>query len=82
MALTEHQIILLRDLIRWRGIATSKELGGYSALGARARDKSKREGFVTYDGGAKGYWRITEAGEAALKADQSPQVTVPESDNG
>ena len=62
MKLNEHDIALLKEIMRWHGAATSQELGGYSPLGARARTKCKRLGLVTYDG----YFRITDAGRVAL----------------
>jgi hypothetical protein len=70
--LNDHQKKLLSELVAWGGAATSAELGGYHPFGARARTKSKRDGLVTFDGGGRyGYWRITDAGRAALAAESS-----------
>ena len=65
MKLTEAQRKFLNELIRWEGAATSQELGPitYRAEDA-ARQTCKRRGLVIYD---KYYWRITDAGRAALE---------------
>lgn len=64
MKLSEAQRAFLRELVKWSGAATSQELGPvmYRSEDA-ARQTCKRRGLVTYD---KYYWRITDAGRAAL----------------
>ena len=53
----------LRALRRWQGVASSRDLGPQTSQDEnRARQKCKRMGLVTYDGGNDGYWRLTEQG--------------------
>lgn len=68
MRLSEHQRGFLRDLIRWKGAATTRELGPQtSQKDNAARQFCKRRGYVTYDGH---YWRITDEGRTALVFDE------------
>lgn len=58
----------LRALLRWGGVAEAKELGPQISQDEnRARQKCKRRGWATYDGGNVGYWRLTDAGRTAIK---------------
>lgn len=62
--LVEGDIKFLRELLRWTGAATPRELGPQTSQDEnRARQKCKRLGLVTYDGG---YWRLTDAGRLVI----------------
>lgn len=64
-----HQRMFLRDLLRWQGVASSRDLGPQTSQPENsARQTCKRRGWVTYDGGNDGYWRITERGREAYRA--------------
>lgn len=59
----------LRALARWQGVASPQDLGPQTSQDEnRARQKCKRRGWVTYDGGNVGYWRLTDAGREALRS--------------
>lgn len=65
--LNTEQSAFLRELMRWGGIASATNLGPQTRQAENsARQTCKRRGYVTYDGGSNGYWRITDAGRAAL----------------
>ena len=70
MKLTQDQLMFLRDLLSWGGIASSADLRRSRKptheTPTRIRAKCKSMGLVEYDGGAVGYWRITDAGRRAL----------------
>jgi hypothetical protein len=70
-SLNEHERNLLRSLQEAGGIATSKQLGGYTPLGSRARVSCSHRGLALYDGdgGSTGCWKLTDAGRAALASD-------------
>ena len=58
----------LRELLRWSGVASSRDLGPQTSQDEnRARQKCKRNGWATYDGGNVGYWRLTDLGRDALR---------------
>jgi hypothetical protein len=58
----EHKKFL-RELLRWDGAATPKQLGPQiSQAENAARQFCKRHGWVTYDG----YWHITNTGRESL----------------
>jgi len=63
--LTEPQIKFLRALARWQGVASSQDLGGPQTSQSEnsARQRCKRRGLVTYEGG---YWRLTDIGRLTL----------------
>lgn len=62
--MTEEQRSFLEEIIRWNGAATSMELHRVTTRAEdRARQSSKRKGWAIFD---RPYWRITEAGRAAL----------------
>jgi len=70
--LTRDQAGFLRELVRWGGIASATNLGPQTRQAENsARQTCKRRGYVTYDGGNNGYWRITDAGIVALRDDVS-----------
>jgi coproporphyrinogen III oxidase-like Fe-S oxidoreductase len=63
----------LAALLRWQGVASSKELGPQtSQVENSARQTCKRRGWVTFD---KFYWRITDDGRAAYRAMLSAATT-------
>jgi hypothetical protein len=63
--LTEAQVKFLRDLARWQGIASSRDLGPQTRQEENsARQRCKRRGLVTYDGH---YWRMTDLGRETLR---------------
>ena len=65
-----HIEAFMRNLARWQGIASSRDLGSRpSQQENSARQTAKRRGWVTYD---KYYWRMTESGHQALRS-QSEQ---------
>jgi hypothetical protein len=64
--MTPVQEQFLRDLMRWEGVATSRELAPQTTQAENsARQTCKRRGWVTFD---RHYWRITDAGREALRA--------------
>lgn len=61
---TADQSNFMRELVKWSGAATPRELGlQVSQRDNSTRQTCKRRGWVTFDGH---YWRITQAGLAAL----------------
>lgn len=57
----------LRDILRWSGAATPRELGPQTSQEENScRQTCKRRGWVEFDGY---YWRITNSGRAALIRD-------------
>jgi hypothetical protein len=57
----------LRSLARWQHVASPQDLGPQTSQDEnRARQKCKRKGLVTYEGG---YWRTTDLGRQVLRAD-------------
>jgi hypothetical protein len=63
--MNEYESMFLKRLLRWRGCATPQELGPQICNQENsARQSCKRKGWVTFD---RNYWRITDAGRAALK---------------
>jgi hypothetical protein len=66
ISISKSQAMFLRELMSWDGIATPADLK--SIGGSLARRVCKERGLVTYDGTSSnnGYWRITDAGRAAL----------------
>lgn len=63
--LGELQLKFLRELARWQGIASPKDLGPQTSrqqINARAR--SKRQGLVIFE---DGYWKLTDIGRASMK---------------
>lgn len=55
----------LRDLARWEWCASPMDLGPQTSQDQnRARQKCKRKGLVTFEGG---YWRATILGREVLK---------------
>jgi hypothetical protein len=66
--LTEVQRRFLRELVKWGGVATPREIGPQTSQEQNsARQTCKRRQWVTFERG--GYWRITEAGRNALARD-------------
>lgn len=66
--LTEAHLRFLRDLVRWTGAATPRELGPQTSQEETGtRQFCKRHGFAQFDGH---YWRITDAGRAALSQEE------------
>lgn len=63
--LTPAQSKLLREIIKWHGAATPREIGLQEDKSTR--QTCKRRGWVTFDGY---YWRITEAGRRALLSER------------
>lgn len=62
---TPEQRRFLRELLRWTGVATPREIGPQiSQPDNSARQTCKRRGWVTYDGS---YWRITDSGREVLR---------------
>ncbi len=62
--MTDEQLKFLRAINRWQGCATPKDLRlPVDGKQDRARQKSRRDGLVTFEGG---YWRLTSEGRAAL----------------
>lgn len=60
----------LRAILQWDGAATPHELGPQTSQEENStRQTCKRRGWVTFD---RHYWRITDAGRAALKASAPP----------
>lgn len=63
MMADEAQCHFLRTLAQWGGIATSRQLGIFvDREQDRARQKCRRQGLVTFEGG---FWRVTEKGREA-----------------
>jgi hypothetical protein len=61
----EAQCHFLRTLAQWGGIATSRQLGIFvDREQDRARQKCRRQGLVTFEGG---FWRVTEKGREAIR---------------
>jgi hypothetical protein len=55
----------LRSLARWQHIASPQDLGPQISQDEnRARQRCKRNGLVTYEGG---YWRTTDLGRDFLR---------------
>ena len=70
MELTSDMRCFLERLMQWQGVATPSELGSqFSPSDNSIRQRCRRNKLVMfYDG----YWRITDAGRAALaKGDNS-----------
>ncbi len=63
--LTDEDRNFLRAIVQYSGAATPRECPSASRPQDRARQKCKRLGLVTYEGG---YWRITDLGRAILTA--------------
>lgn len=64
--LTPEQLAFLRALARWQGVASPRELGPQTSQEENsARQRCRRRGLVTYEGG---YWRLTDIGRYALRA--------------
>lgn len=58
--LTPAQRKFLREILKWAGAATPRELGPQTSQEENsARQTCKRRGWVTFDGY---YWRITDEG--------------------
>jgi hypothetical protein len=71
--LNAGDLAFLRELDRWQGVASVRDLGPQNSQDQnRARQKCKRMGLVTFD---KYYWRMTDDGRAiialALKEDNA-----------
>lgn len=55
----------LRELARWQHVASPQNLSPQTSQDEnRARQKCKRKGLVTYEGG---YWRTTDLGRQVLR---------------
>ena len=68
--MTEHERTFLRRLLDWDGAASARDLGPQTDQKENsARQSCKRKGWATYDGGAVGYWRLTDAGKQAYFAE-------------
>lgn len=62
--LVDGDIKFLCHLLSWQGIATPQDLGPQTSQDEnRARQKCKRLGLVTYEGG---YWRLTPQGRLVI----------------
>ena len=62
--LTVAQEKFLRSLARWQGVASPQDLGPQTSQEENsARQRCKRQGLVTYEGG---YWRLTNLGRETL----------------
>lgn len=62
--MTPEQLKFMRELARWDGIASPHDLGPQMhQKDNNARKAAKRQGLVKFEGG---YWRMTDAGRAAL----------------
>lgn len=69
-SMTQEQRRFLGLLWRWQGVASSRDLGPQTSQAQNsARQTCRRRGWVTYDGGNDGYWRMTEEGRTAYQAD-------------
>lgn len=67
-----HEQAFLANLMEWTGAATSEELSPQiSTKDNSARQSCKRKGWVWFD---RPYWRITEAGEKALKGESERHI--------
>lgn len=63
--LNEGDHNFLRILRTWQGIASPQNLGPQTSQDEnRARQRCKRNGLVTFEGG---YWRLTEIGKFVAK---------------
>lgn len=63
--LTGAQAAFLQSLANWDGVATARDLGPQTTQQENsARQRCKRRGLVTYEGG---YWRMTDIGREALR---------------
>ncbi len=63
--LDEGCLKFLRALARWQHVASPQDLGPQTSQDEnRARQKCKRKGLVTYEGG---YWRTTDLGRQVLR---------------
>ncbi len=66
--MNEEQEKFLRELLRWEGVASPRDLGPQTSQAQNAaRQTCKRRGWVTCD---RHYWRITDAGRAILPPPQ------------
>jgi hypothetical protein len=64
--LNDGDFKFMRMLARWDHVASSQDLGPQTSQDEnRARQKCKRKGLVTYEGG---YWRTTDLGRMVLVA--------------
>jgi hypothetical protein len=65
---TAEQSKFMREILKWDGAATPRELGPQTSQEENsARQTCKRRNWVEYDGY---YWRITQAGRAALLSER------------
>lgn len=65
-SIDEGCLKFLYALERWQHVATPQDLGPQTSQDEnRARQKCKRKGLVTYEGG---YWRTTDLGRQVLRA--------------
>jgi len=63
--LSEGDHNFLRLLREWDGVATSQDLGPQTSQDQnRARQRCKRNGLVTFEGG---YWRMTDLGRHVVR---------------
>lgn len=64
--LNEGDFRFLRALARWQHVASSQDIGPQTSQDEnRARQKCKRKGLVTFEGG---YWRTTDLGRRVLRS--------------
>lgn len=62
----EEQAKFLRELLKWDGVATPRDLGPQTSNAENnARQACRRKGWVTFD---RYYWRITDEGRRAVHA--------------
>ncbi len=70
---TAEQERFMRDLLRWQGVAHSRDLHPQvSHADNNARATCKRRGWVTYDGH---YWRMTDAGREIMRLYLGTDIT-------
>jgi hypothetical protein len=63
--LNEGDYKFLRALASWQHVASPRDLGPQTSQDEnRARQKCKRKGLVTFEGG---YWRTTDLGRQVLR---------------
>lgn len=64
--LDDDDFRFMRELAKWQHVASPQDLGPQMHQAQnKARQKCKRKGLVTFEGG---YWRTTDLGRQVLRA--------------